>query len=194
MSMSLYLWKAPVVDDSGEALALIDRYYDDGDETVFEPSESVSRALARIRELYPDDPGSDDNPWSSWPIEDSDRIIELNIRWSVDGKVLDDIIDIAAEHDLVVYDPQGPDVYRAQDALERQPAERASAKEVFSVVLGLFLPFVGATLAVWWFIPWGWLRWPLVAVGLFLSISAGIIVYATVASLLGRLDEEPSTS
>ena len=192
MSMDLYLWKAPAIDDAAEARALLDRFYDRNEVEVFEPSTDVARALARIRELYPDDAGRDDNPWSSWPIEDSDRLIALNIRWSVDGEVLDAIVDIAKEHDLVIYDPQGPDVYRAQDATEAQPDERATVKDVLGVVLGLFLPFVGATLAIWWFIPWGWLRWPLVAVGVFLSISAGIVVYAMVASLMGKLDEEPA--
>lgn len=126
------------------------------------------------------------------PGRSRDRLIALNIRWSVEGEVLDTIVGIAKEFDLVIYDPQGPDVYRAQDAPEPQPDERATAKDVLGVVLGLFLPFVAATLAIWWFIPWGWLRWPLVAVGVFLSISAGIVVYAMVASLLGKLDEEPA--
>ena len=192
MSMDLYLWKAPVIDDADEARALLDRFYDRNEVEVFKPSKDVSRALARIRELYPDDAGRDDGPWSSWPIDDSDRLIALNIRWSVDGEVLDAIVDIAKEHDLVIYDPQGPDVYRAQDAPEPQPDERATVKDVLGVVLGLFLPFVGATLAIWWFVPWGWLRWPLVAIGVFLSISAGIVVYAMVASLVGKLDEEPA--
>jgi hypothetical protein len=124
---------------------------------------------------------------------DSDRLIELNIRWSVDGEMLDTIIDIAAEHDLVVYDPQGPDVYRAREAPEPQPLEKPTVRDFLSVLL-LFLPIAGATLAAWWFIPWGWLRWPLVAVGLFFTIAAGIVVYSTVAAAMGWLDEEPRTS
>lgn len=192
MSMDLYLWKAPVIDDADEARTLLDRFYDQNEKEVFEPSKDVVRALEKIRERYSDDPDRDDGPWSSWPIEDSDRLIALNIRWSVEGEVLDTIVGIAKEFDLVIYDPQGTDVYRAQDAPEPQPDERATAKDVLGVVLGLFLPFVAATLAIWWFIPWGWLRWPLVAVGVFLSISAGIVVYAMVASLLGKLDEEPA--
>ena len=52
MSMSLYLWKAPVIDDPDKARALIDRYYDQGEISVFERSEDVVRTLARIRENW----------------------------------------------------------------------------------------------------------------------------------------------
>ena len=193
MSVSLYLWKAPVIDDSGEARALIDRYYDQGEISVFEPSEDIVRTLAKIRGLYPDDADRDDGPWSSWPIEDSDRLIALNIRWSIDNEVLDTIIAIAAEHDLVVYDPQGPDVYLAREAPDQQPAEKPTAKDFLNVML-LFLPIAGATLAAWWFIPWGWLRWTLVAIGLFFSIAASIVFYATVAAAFERPEDEPTTS
>jgi hypothetical protein len=196
MSMDLYLWKAPVIDDSDEAAALLDRWYEQDDRTVFEASDNVTLALAKIRDRFPDDPedGADDSaPWASWPIEDSDRLIALNIRWSVDNEVLDYIVAVAAEHDLVIYDPQGPDVYRAQDAPEPQPTERATAKDFYSVML-MFLPIAGATVAAWWFIPWGWLRWPLVAIGLFFTISAGIVVYVMIASAMGWSDDEPSTS
>jgi hypothetical protein len=191
--MSLYLWKAPVIDDPDEARVLIDRYYDQGEISVFEPSEDVVRTLAKIRKNYSDAADNDDNTWSSWPIEDSDRIIELSIRWSVGGEVLDTIIDIAAKHDLVVYDPQGPDVYLARDAPVQQPVGKPTAKDFLNVML-LFLPIAGATLAAWWFIPWGWLRWTLVAIGLFFSISAFIVVYATVAAAFERPEDEPSTS
>ena len=190
MSMDLYLWKAPVIEDADEARTLLDRFYDRNEEGVFAPSEDVARALARIRERYSDAPGVTDGPWSSWPIEDSDRLIALNIRWSVDGEVLDAIVDIAREHDLVIYDPQGPDVYRARDATEPAPDEKPTAKD-FLAVMSLFLPIAGATLAAWWFIPWGWLRWPLVAIGLFFTIAAGIAVYGTIAAAMGWLDEEP---
>jgi hypothetical protein len=71
MSMDLYLWKAPVIDDSDEAAALLDRWLEQDDRTVFEPSEDVTKALEKIRERFPDDPeggANDSAPWSSWPI------------------------------------------------------------------------------------------------------------------------------
>ena len=193
MNMDLYLWKAPVIDDPDKAGALLDRFYEQGERSVFQPSEDIVRALENIRQRYPDDPESDDVPWSSWPIEGSDRLIALNIRWSVDNEMLDTIIAIAAEHDLVVYDPQGPDVYLARDAPDQQPAEKPTAKDFLNVML-LFLPIAGATLAAWWFIPWGWLRWTLVAIGLFFSIAAFIVVYATIAAAFASPEDEPSTS
>jgi hypothetical protein len=142
MNMDLYLWKAPVIDDPDKAGALLDRFYEQGERSVFQPSEDIVRALENIRQRYPDDPESDDVPWSSWPIEGSDRLIALNIRWSVDNEMLDTIIAIAAEHDLVVYDPQGPDVYLARDAPDQQPAEKPTAKDFLNVML-LFLPIAG---------------------------------------------------
>ena len=193
MSMDLYLWKAPVIDDPDKAGALLDRFYEQGERSVFQPSEDIVRALENIRQRYPDDPESDDVPWSSWPIEGSDRLIALNIRWSVDNEMLDTIIAIAAEHDLVVYDPQGPDVYLARDAPDQQPAEKPTAKDFLNVML-LFVPIAGATLAAWWFIPWGWLRWTLVAIGLFFSIAAFIVVYATIAAAFASPEDEPSAS
>jgi hypothetical protein len=191
--MDLYLWKAPVIDDPEEACALLDRYYDHKERTVFETSEDVVRALANIRQHYPDDSERDEGPWASWPIEDSDRLIALNLRWSLDSEVLDTIVAIAAEHDLVLYDPQGPDVYRAREAPEPQPTEKATGRDFLNVML-MFLPIAGATLAAWWFVPWGWLRWPLVAIGLFVTAAAGMVVYLTVASMMGWSHDEPRDS
>ena len=190
MSMDLYLWKAPVIDDPDKASALLDRFYEQDEKSVFQPSEDVVRALGKIRERYPDDADDDDVPWASWPIEDSDRLIALNIRWNVDGEVLDAIVDIAKEHDLVIYDPQGPDVYLARDASEPGPVEKPTAKDFLNVLL-LFLPIAAATFAAWWFIPWGWVRWPLVAIGLFFTIAAGIVVYATIEAAVVGPDDEP---
>lgn len=225
MSMDLYLWKAPVIDDADEAKRLVDLYFDQDDKSVFEPSADLQAMAEELLQLYPvrvvygDEAlaalserdrrdyseeaiaeivaagvyvEGENSPWADLPFYQSDRLLGLSIRWSAESAALDKIVELAAEHDLVIYDPQGPDVYPARDAPEPQPDERATVKDVLGVVLGLFLPFVGATLAIWWFVPWGWLRWPLVAVGVFLSISAGIVVYAMVASLMGKLDEEPA--
>jgi len=194
MSMSLYLWKAPVIEDADEARALIDRYYDQGEISVLEPSEDVVRALGDIRENYSDAAGDDDNPWSSWPIEDSDRIIELNIRWSVDGEVLDTIIGIAAEHDLVVYDPQGPDVYRAVDAMaDSGPIPRPTPWEwVKTFAIPAFL--VGLTWTAWQ-IPIGWIRWPAVIVAGFLALAGVFVLVLAIGAALGFIDvdEGPTT-
>ena len=194
MSMDLYLWKAPVIDDPDEARALIDRYFDDKDQSVFAPSGDIAAMAGKLRATYSDDPEdfeADDCPWASLPFEESDRLLVLNIRWSADNAVLDKVVELAKEHDLVIYDPQGPDVYRAREAPEPQPMEKPTARD-FANVLLLFLPIAGATFAAWWFIPWGWLRWPLVAIGLFFTIAAAIVVYATVEAAF-QPDDKPSS-
>ncbi len=193
MSMDLYLWKSPVTDDPDEAGALLDRYFDEKDASVFEPHADVGRVLEEIRRRYPDDAQSDDGPWSSWPLQDSDRIIVLNIRWSVDNSVLDCIIDLAREHELVVYDPQGPSVYLPDDPpeAESEPGPPPTAWDYVKGVL-IVVPFAAATYAAW-LIPWGWLRWPLVAIGLFLTAAAVFAAYAIVAAALGWQEEQPSS-
>ena len=57
MSMDLYLWKAPVIDDPDKAGALLDRFYEQGEQSVFQPSEDIVRALGKIRERYSDHGG-----------------------------------------------------------------------------------------------------------------------------------------
>lgn len=84
-------------------------------------------------------------------------------------------------------------MYRAREAPEQQPLEKPTARDVLNV-MSLFVPIAGATLAAWWLIPWGWLRWPLVAIGVFFTIAAGIVVYSTIAAAMGWLDDEPRTS
>jgi hypothetical protein len=189
MSMDLYLWKAPVIDDPDKAGALLDRFYEQGEKSVFQPSEDIVRALENIRQRYPDDPESDDVPWSSWPIEDSDRLIALNIRWSVENEVLDTIVDVAAEHDLIIYDPQGPDVYRAVDAMEDSgPIPRPTAWEwVKTFAIPTIL--VALTWAAWQ-IPVGWIRWPAVVVAGFLALAGLFVLVLAILAALGFIDVE----
>src|SRR5688572_6927935 len=118
MSMDLYLWKAPVTDDPDEAKALLDRYYDKRDTSVFEPSGDIAAYARELRGLHSDDPGDFDQdacPWASLPFEETDRFLALNIRWSADNQALDDIVALARKHELVIYDPQGPSVYLPDD-------------------------------------------------------------------------------
>ena len=43
MSMTLILWKAPVIDDPDEARTLLEPYYEREDDRAFEPSEDVAK-------------------------------------------------------------------------------------------------------------------------------------------------------
>ena len=179
MSMDLYLWKAPVTDDPDEAGALVDRCFDQRDETMFEPSADIARYADALRALYPDDPDlppSDDCPWSDLPFSQSDRLLILNIRWSAGNKVLDDIVRLARDHDLVIYDPQGPSLYLPDDPIEPEPIPEPTLSDWLKV-LGIVAFFAALTFAAWQ-IPIGWLRWIAVAIGIFFTIAALIIVYA----------------
>jgi hypothetical protein len=42
MSVTLILWKWPVVDDGEDAKELLEPYYDHGDESAFEPSADLA--------------------------------------------------------------------------------------------------------------------------------------------------------
>lgn len=223
MSMDLYFWKAPVIDDAGEAKRLIDLYFEQDDKSVFEPSSDIEKMAGRLLQLYPfrvvygdealatlserdrrdySDEAiaeivtagvyveGENSPWAELPFYQSDRLLGLSIRWSADNSALDAIVEVAAEHDLVLYDPQGPDVYLAKEAPEPQTDEKPTAKDYFQVVM-LFALIAGATFLAWWFIPWGWVRWPLVAVGLFFTIAAAIVVYATVEAAFVKPDGQP---
>jgi hypothetical protein len=110
MAMSLYAWKRPLVDDPAEARRLLELE----DETVFEPSPELERFYAELLERFPppesftqDELETAEIPWGDSP-EGSDRLVSLSIRWSAKDEDLDAIVELAREHDLVVYDPQGP--------------------------------------------------------------------------------------
>jgi hypothetical protein len=174
--MTLILWKAPVVREAGEAELLLRPWYDSDDESAFEPSPDVTRFLKEIRAHYPDDHegGADDlSPWSSWPIPDSDRIIDLSIRWSASDSVIETIEDLARTFGLVLYDPQGPDVHLPDDPIDTEPTPPPTLMDAIKFV-PLAILLIALTYAAW-LIPIGWIRWPAVIVAGFIA-SAGLFV------------------
>ena len=192
MSMDLFLWKAPVTGDPEEAAALLKRYFEDDHKEVFEPSEDVVRVLDLIRETYPDDAeaGAEESaPWASWPIPDSNRLIELNIRWGVETRLPADVVVLARKFDLVLYDPQGPDLFLSTDPIEDLTAiPRTTGWEwtkAFLIAAGL----LGLTYAAW-LIPIGWIRWPAVIIAGFFAGAAVFVVGLMVAAVLGFIDPE----
>jgi len=56
MSMTLILWKAPVVDDEDEAQALLEPWYETGDDSAFEPSEDLAAVHDLLLRDFPLDP------------------------------------------------------------------------------------------------------------------------------------------
>ena len=109
------------------------------------------------------------------PFWQSDRLLALNIRWGADDEVVAAIYALARKCELVLYDPQGPDVFLPTDPLEDRRADPAadgvrdgSRSSPCAAVL------VGLTYAAW-LIPIGWIRWPAVIVAGFVA-AAGLFV------------------
>ena len=96
MSMTLILWKAPVVSDPDQAKALLTPWYINGDESAFEPSPDLARVYEMLVQTYPLEPASDPtNPWADG-VECTDRLLTLSLRWGVESRILADVVVLAA--------------------------------------------------------------------------------------------------
>lgn len=193
--MTLILWKAPVVADHDEAKALTHDWYETGDDSAFEPSEDIARLADELRKRWPDEYESDPPegcPWADLPFEQSDRLLAIHIRWGADDAAIAAIYVLAKKHELVLYDPQGPDVFLPTDPLETGPIPPPTAFEWFKAV-AIAAVLVGLTYAAW-LIPIGWVRWPAVIVVGFLAAAGLFVVGAMLAGALGIIDvNSPST-
>jgi hypothetical protein len=146
MSMTLILWKAPVIDDPDEAQRLLKPYYDHEDDSAFEPSADIARMSDELLRRFPD---AENGPWADFPPEQSDRLLLLDIRWGADNAVLDAIAELAREHELVLYDPQGPDVTLPGDPIESGPTPPPSPVDHLTIVL-IGLAAAGVFALGWW--------------------------------------------
>jgi hypothetical protein len=182
MSMTLILWKAPVVDDEDEAKRLLAPYYDREDDSAFEPSADIARMSDELLRRFP---GADDGPWADFPPEQTERLLLLHIRWSADDAVLEAIEQLAREHGLVLYDPQGPTVHLSTDPIEDSgptPPPGFGAYLTF-VLIGL------AAAGVFWL---GWridvpvLDWLLMIVG---GFGVSVVVFLLGILLFGPKDD-----
>jgi hypothetical protein len=190
MSMTLILWKAPVVDDADAAKALTDACFETGDESAFEPSADIALVADLLRSRWPDDYADevpDGCPWADMPFEQSDRLLTIHIRWGADDAAVAAIAVLARKHGLVLYDPQGPDVFLPTDPLpSSEPIPPPTAWEWFkAVAIAAFL--CGLTYAAW-LIPIGWVRWPAVVVAGFVAAADLFVVGAMIAGALGFID------
>ena len=171
MSMTLFLWKAPVVDEPDEAAELVQPYYDREDDSAFEPSAVLGTVSDELLRRFPD---GEDAPWAEGPPLNTGRLLVIDIRWSADNAVIHAIEELAREHELVLYDPQGPDVHPPGETEESAPLEAPRPRDfLFFVLIGL------ASAGVFWL---GWwidvpvLRWILMLVGgFFLSVVVFLI-------------------
>ena len=146
MSMTLILWKAPVVDDPDDAQLLLNAWYESEDDSAFEPSADIAIVAAELRRLYPwrdltneetvarmseeeqsrykpealsEVSGAEDgDPWAEMPFYQTDRLLSVEVRWGADDAVIAAIVALARKHELVLYDPQGPDVFLPTDPIE----------------------------------------------------------------------------
>lgn len=189
MSMTLILWKAPIVDDPDDAKALLEDWYETEDDSAFEPSEDIARLAADLRSRWPDayegEP-PENCPWADLPFEQSDRLLALHIRWGADDAAIAAIYVLAKKYELVLYDPQGPDIFLPGDSLESGPVPPPTVWEWFKgVAIATFL--VALAYAAWQ-IPIGWIRWPAVIVAGFVAAAGLFVVGAMIAGALGWVD------
>lgn len=155
------------------------------------PEEEKGRytpeGLAQLRESgsYNQD---EDGPWSEIPFHETDNLLVLTIRWSAGNTVLDDIVRLGREHELVIYDPQGPSVYLPDDPTEHPPPPPTTIFDWLRLIV-MVAVLLGITWAAWQ-IPIGWIRWPAVIVAGFIA-SAGVFVLGLmVAHAFGWIKDE----
>jgi hypothetical protein len=164
--MTLYLWKAPVTDDPDEAERLLQPFESHGDESAFEPSADLVAVANELLRQFPD---AEDGPWADSAPEPSERLLLLSIRWGADDAVTDAITKLARDHELVLYDPQGPDVGIVRDPIEPGPTPPPSVKDhLWFVLMGLA---AAGVFALGWWIDVPVLDWILmIAGGFFFSV------------------------
>jgi hypothetical protein len=184
MSMSLYVWKSPILDDTDEAKRLLALE----DESVFEPSVELGQFAQELLERFPPpellgadelEPGA--TPWAD-PPEVSDRLVALSIRWSAEDGDLDAIVALALEHDLVVYDPQGPNFHSSADDAGYSPGAGEFIRGGGLAVLGFLVAVMGWKLSI------PVLSWVIIVVGGFVTVVALVSLYATARELAARAD------
>ena len=167
MTYDYLLWKAPLVTDADEAKRLVEPYWQRADESAFEPSPDVTAVAAELLRRFPH---SETGPWGeSIPDQGNDRVLHLNIRNSADEAVLDAMVELAREHGLILYDPQGPDVTLPTDPVDTGPAPPPRLIDYLKIVL----MGVAAGTVFWlgWSIEVPVLNWILMIVGgFFLSV------------------------
>ncbi|HEY6662441.1 MAG TPA: hypothetical protein VIZ66_05915 [Sphingomicrobium sp.] len=211
MSMTLFLWKAPVVDDPDEAKRLTEAWNESEDDSAFEPSEDIAKVADELRRRWPyriltneetvarmseeeraqyspealteiigvDEP--EGSPWADLPFWQSDRLLSLDIRWSADDEVVAAIYALARTCELVLYDPQGPDVFLPTDPIEELTEFPGFGLGDWLKIGSMVAALSGVTYAAW-LIP-HWLKWPLVVITGFFAAAAWFVL---IAMMFGR--------
>jgi hypothetical protein len=182
MSMTLILWKAPLVADEDEAKRLLEPYYEREDDGAFEPSAEIATVSAELRRRFP---WTEDGPWADFPHEETERLLLLSIRWSADDAVLGAIEQLAREHGLVLYDPQGPTVHPPTDPMaDSQPTPPPGFGAYLTFVL-VGLAAVGIFWLGWW-IDVPVLEWLLMILG---GFGVSVVVFLLYVLVLGPKED-----
>ena len=181
MSMTLVLWKAPVVDNADDAERLLRPYYDREDDSAFEPSPDIAAVSNELVRRFPEVPGG---PWSDFPPEQTERLLLLSIRWGADNAVLDAIGELAREHGLVLYDPQGPDVTLPDDPVDSGPIPGPRLLD-YLMFVGIGLAAAGVFWLGWW-IDVPVLEWVLMIGG---GFGVAVVVFLLSILLFGAKEE-----
>jgi len=217
MSMTLILWKSPLVADEDEAKALTADWHETEDDSVFEPSEDIGRVADELRRRWPyrflsneetvarmseeervqyppealkeirgvDEP--EGSPWADLPFWESDRLLVLDIRWGAGDEVVTAIYALARKFELVLYDPQGPEVYLPSDPIDELTEEPKATVKDWLGIIAMCAFLCGLTYAAW-LIPIGWLKWPAVLVAGFVAAAGLFVLGAMIAATLGFID------
>ena len=201
--MTLILWKAPVVDDPDEASRLLELWYESEDESAFEPSPDIAKVADELRQLYPYRELTNEEtvaamseeerqqytaealgeirgveggePWADLPFYQTDRLLALDVRWGADDAVIAAVVALARKYELILFDPQGPDVFLPTDPIEELTEIPEPTLWEWFKGIAIAAVLVGATYAAW-LIPYGWLRWPAVIILGFLALAAIFVV------------------
>ncbi|MCL6698833.1 hypothetical protein LZ496_08580 [Sphingomonas sp. NSE70-1] len=202
MSMTLILWKAPVVDDPDDAQQLLKAWYETEDDSAFEPSGDIAVVAEELRRLYPWRDLSNEetvarmseeersrykpealseirgveggDPWAEMPFYQTDRLLSVEVRWGADDAVITAIVALARKHELVLYDPQGPDVFLPTDPIEELTGFPGFPLLDWLKICAMVFVLSALTYGAW-LLPIGWVRWPLVFVIGFIAAAAWFV-------------------
>lgn len=110
MSYDLVVWEGQPPADNEEAAVTYDELYEhylESEERVTLPADRIQTYVQDLVERYPDD--VHDTPWASPPVADeaSGPIVYLLMSYSRAEEVSTYAAQLAQQHGLVCYDPQG---------------------------------------------------------------------------------------
>lgn len=153
MSFDLFAWNAPIPKSAVHAATLLAKSADVG-LGVFEPGNALRDFRSALLAEYPsleDFAGSEAerSPWAMTPTE-SDRLVEIHVRWGAEGSVLLQIVELALRHGIVLFDPHGPDVHAPRGVARggnakapnagQLPVDRGRWLAIMTVGLAVLLP------------------------------------------------------